>query len=213
MQLELNSNSDFLQDTVLVKETQFPPMEESLKLTPPSRFSESVPTLLEVDNQALRTHVDSFLAPSVVITRPVNWNVVPPVGWTNSWSLSEKMLQAFSAIEWPQGKKFVWLKDVYPLDYDSNSPLEGRSVFRRRSFSAPGIVNPPYDPQAESPTSPDLDLGHHVAHLVQCARNGQTELIITVPLRRKSTWFSWLKIQPDVALVHVSGKCSFLLYF
>ena len=71
-------------------------------------------------------------------------------------------------------------------------------------------LKPPYDPQKEDPTSKSFTLLHHVPHLTQCARNGQVEHIIVLPLRTKSRWYRWLLVQPDVSLIHIAGRCSFL---
>ena len=216
------SDSSFLQDSVL--ETLPPSANttnsstlttsrvdldtDSLSSSPhaPTLDSQSPPQLHEV----LDTSIDSFLAPRAVIARRLQKDVVESTGWTNSWTLSPEFLNALLAIPWPNGKSFSWFKELYPSDFDSCSPQEGRSVFRRRFFTQPSISNPPYDPQRETPQGKQLTLVHHVPHLVQCARNGHVEHLIVLPLRQHSVWYSWLKVQPDVALIHVQGRCYFL---
>ena len=221
-ELESFSSSSSLQDLVLDISNPMPsrptlsftqvPHADLDTITPAP--SSHVPTLdnatpLQV-HEVPDTRIDAFLAPQVVTQRPTQMDVVASTGWTNSWTLSPEFLNALLAIQWPDGKQFSWFKELYPSDFDSNSPQEGRSVFRRRFFTRPTISNPPYDPQRETPQGKQLTLVHHVTHLVQCARNGQVEHIIVLPLRQKSSWYTWLEVQPDVALIHVQGRCSFL---
>ena len=172
----------------------------------PDPITPTIPSLQEVPEK----FIDTFLAPHVVISNPVRLDVVSPTGWTNSWTLSPEFVKGLLSIPWPNEKRFSWFKDLYPSDFDPASPQEGRSVFRRRFFTRPTISNPPYDPQRDTPSGNVFTLVHHVTHLVQCARNGLVEHIIVLPLRQRTSWYRWLERQPDVALIHVQGRCYFL---
>ena len=128
------------------------------------------------------TRVDALLAPNEPApVRRMNLNVVPDQGKTNAWSIQPEVVVAIQKLRWPQGVKFRWLDDLYPLDYDSNSTEEGRSVFRHHFLVDPIIGNPPYLPQRASPTSPVLTLADHVRQMIRCARNGQVPIILTLP--------------------------------
>ena len=213
------SNSSFSQDLVLDSNDSSPP----LTTTPSSITSDSMVSTVpgSISSSLVQSHsrppsvefseisIDAFLAPKTALNRSLRTDVVNSTGWTNSWTLSPEFLKALLTIPWPHEKSFFWFKDLYPSDFDSSSPQEGRSVFRRRFFTRPCISNPPYDPQRETPDGRCLTLLHHVSHLVQCARNGQVEHIIVLPLRQSSVWYSWLEVQPDVALIHIEGRCSF----
>ena len=108
--------------------------------------------------------------------------------------------------------EFDWVPDstLYPKDWIL-SPNK-KSIFQRKFFHMPAILNPPYAevPQRSSPRAKDeKPLKFHIAHILQVARASQIPMAILLPVREGKSWFKKLKKQPDVTCVFLANELTF----
>ncbi len=101
------------------------------------------------------------------------------------------------------------VESVYPLDFDSSSPDEGQSVFRKVNFVS-WNSEPPIRPSRGKTDDPTFVLEDHVYHFVKCARLGSVPLQIVLPYQPSQDG-RWARYQSDIARTLLDGVERWLL--
>lgn len=127
---------------------------------------------------------------------------------TNIWSVPPEFIQRLESTIWPSHVSFVWGDHIYPVDYMVRVD-DTRDVFRRTTLNESYILNPPYDPYYNK-DGKIISLEDHILHLMACSRKSFRPTILVLPLRPTSRWFRFLQSQPDVIIVTLKKRLSFL---
>jgi len=106
-----------------------------------------------------------------------------------------------------------WVADtiMYPVDWIYNK--KRKSIFDRKWFHVPTVLNPPYAEIPQSKASPrhkeEKPLKFHIAHILQVARDSQIPTAILLPWRPEKNWQKKLQNQPDVATMYFQNPLQF----
>ena len=109
--------------------------------------------------------------------------------------------------------EYEWIQDtvLYPRDWICNK--NKKSIFDRKFFHTPAILNPPYAEVYQSKNSPrskdEKPLKYHIAHILKVARDSQMPTAILLPRRSHRPWFNKLVRQPDVVTIYLDTELRF----
>ena len=110
--------------------------------------------------------------------------------------------------------KYTWKADTmfYPTDWMYNK--KRKSIFKRKWFHVPTILNPPYAEENLAKESPrgceEKPLKFHIAHILRVARDSQMPTAVLLPVRENRKWYKKLAHQNDVVRIFFKNPLAFL---